>query len=79
MRSGEVVHRFTGHKDNVRTLALSPEGDRFASGSEDGAVKVWDLGSFQGDEVDLPPEKQHAILRKIKQNFLSFRESFNDP
>ncbi len=40
MHSGEVLHRFTGHKSSVSTLALSPDGDLFASGSEDGALKV---------------------------------------
>jgi WD40 repeat protein len=46
-------------------LALSPEGDLFASGSEDGAVKIWDLGGFQVDEVLMPSENQHAILSKF--------------
>ena len=64
VRSGEVLHRFTGHKAGVKTLALSPEGDLFASGSDDGAIKVWDLGGFQADESLLPPENPHAILRK---------------
>ena len=45
-------------------MALSPEGDLFASGSEDGAVKIWDLGGFQVDEVLMPSENQHAILSK---------------
>ena len=46
-------------------MALSPEGDLFASGSEDGAVKIWDLGGFQVDEVLMPSENQHAILSKF--------------
>lgn len=61
--SGEVLHRFTGHKGSVKTLALSPSGDKFASGSEDGAVKIWDLGSFV-DDSENGPSTQHAILRK---------------
>ena len=48
----------------MRTLALSPEGDRFASGSDDGAVKIWDLGGFQVDEMSVP-EKQRAILSEF--------------
>ena len=53
-----------GHKNSVRTLSLSPEGDRFASCSDDGAVKIWDLGSFQVDEMSVP-EKQRAILSEF--------------
>ena len=70
VRSGEVLHRFTGHKSSIKALALSPEGDLFASGSEDGAVKIWDLGGFQVDEVLMPSENQHAILSKIFKNLL---------
>lgn len=66
VRSGEVLHRFTGHKASVKTLALSPDGDLFASGADDGAVKIWDLGNFQVDETLYPPENPHAILRKYK-------------
>ena len=65
VRSGEVLHRFTGHKASVRTLALSPDGDLFASGSDDGAVKIWDLGGFQVDGNSVQPEQQHNILRKF--------------
>ena len=55
----------------MRTLALSPEGDRFASGSDDGAVKIWDLGGFQVDEMSVP-EKQRAILSEFI--IITFRE-----
>ncbi len=65
VHSGEVLHRFTGHKSSVQTLALSPDGDFFASGSEDGAVKVWDLGSFVADDASGQGlEEQREVLRK---------------
>ena len=60
-----IIDRFSGHKASVKTLALSPDGDMFASGSEDGAVKIWDLGGFQVDETILPPENQQAILSEF--------------
>lgn len=35
----------SGHQDIVSTLALSPDGRRLVSGSNDGTVLVWDLGT----------------------------------
>ena len=64
MSSCEVFHRFTGHKGAVRSLSLCPDGDFFASGSEDGAVKIWDLGNF-GDETDNALEAQKDALSKL--------------
>ncbi len=66
VNSGEVLHRFTGHKASVHSLALSPDGDLFASGSEDGAVKVWDLGSFVADDATGHGlEQQREVLREF--------------
>ena len=37
-----------GHKGRVGSVAISPAGDRFVSGSADGTVKVWDAAHRQG-------------------------------
>ena len=60
--SGEVCHRFTGHRSCVKAMTLSPDGEWFVSGSEDGEIKIWDLGTFR-DESDNGHEKQQEILR----------------
>ncbi|KAJ7296728.1 hypothetical protein O6H91_Y102600 [Diphasiastrum complanatum] len=36
---------FTGHRGMVLSLAMSPDGRYMASGDEDGAIMMWDLGS----------------------------------
>lgn len=43
LESGKILHSFTGHTDQVRSLALIPGGERFISGSYDKSIKVWDL------------------------------------
>ena len=45
----EAVPPLTGHLKRVRVLAFSPDGKLLASGSDDGAIKLWDAedGSLQ--------------------------------
>jgi WD40 repeat protein len=55
--SGGERTKLTGHKDELRAFALSPDGRTLASGSMDGTVPLWDLLSGQevgrlGKEVD---------------------------
>ena len=64
--SGEILYRFTGHRNKVNSISLSPGGDSFVSGSEDGAVKIWDLGNFQSDSHLPPGPLQHDILSKCQ-------------
>jgi WD40 repeat protein len=46
-----------GHTDEVHAIALSPDGRTLASGSADGSVILWDLGSLQqlGDPIRAHP------------------------
>jgi WD40 repeat protein len=42
---GQAVHTFTEPGDRAVSLALSPDGQTLAAGSDDGHVYVWDLTS----------------------------------
>jgi len=42
--SGEVVSELRGHTDFVAFVAASPIGDRIATASDDGTVRIWRLG-----------------------------------
>jgi len=46
---GSLLRTFLGHRWAVFALAMHPGGERFASGSFDNHVKIWDLGT--GEDV----------------------------
>ena len=39
---GRQVHTLTGHTGRVWSVAFSPDGKKFVSGSHDKLVKIWD-------------------------------------
>ena len=40
---------FRGHKDIVRTVCFFPDGRHFATGSYDGAIRIWTLDTTPND------------------------------
>ena len=43
LTNGQLLHTFKGHRGKVKALAFAPGGQHFASGAEDGQVKLWDI------------------------------------
>ena len=41
----QLLHTFQGHTNRIRTLACSPDGKQFASGSEDHTICVWEVST----------------------------------
>jgi WD40 repeat protein len=45
--SGNLITTLKGHSDVVYALAYSPDGDKIASGSNDGKIFIWDVSTGQ--------------------------------
>jgi WD40 repeat protein len=46
-KPGEI-RRFEGHENVVRCLALSPDGKRLLTGSEDRTLRLWEVDTGKG-------------------------------
>ena len=55
LRAGnsQPILNYTGHRDVVKDVAISPDGRWVASGGADGELKIWELTTGQ-TVVDLP-------------------------
>ena len=45
LATGQLVKTFEGHQGDVRSVAISPDGQTLVSGSTDETIKLWDLAS----------------------------------
>jgi WD40 repeat protein len=46
-RGGKLIGTCTGHKQGVKSIALSPEGKTLVSSSDDGTLKFWNVATQQ--------------------------------
>lgn len=44
IRTGQCVQSFEGHEADINTIRFHPNGDAFATGSDDASVGQWELG-----------------------------------
>eukprot|EP00291_Cryptomonas_curvata_P012045 CAMPEP_0172202854 /NCGR_PEP_ID=MMETSP1050-20130122/30922_1 /TAXON_ID=233186 /ORGANISM="Cryptomonas curvata, Strain CCAP979/52" /LENGTH=82 /DNA_ID=CAMNT_0012880929 /DNA_START=176 /DNA_END=421 /DNA_ORIENTATION=- len=45
-RTLDQIFQLSGHTDNIRCLAFSPDSRFLATGSDDRSVRVWDLAAL---------------------------------
>ncbi len=67
--TGEHLRTLTGHTDLVWSVAYSPDGHTFASGSQDGTVLLWKLTSLTAFAVELLA-RRITTLGNIKRTAL---------
>ncbi len=54
LADNRLVQSFAGHKDSVYALSVDEKQNRLATGSYDGEVRIWDIGSGNGVSVFKP-------------------------
>jgi len=60
---GELIHEFAGHTSIVWDLAISPDGRRLATSSEDWTMRIWDLQNLDlVATVDAPPGGYASVV-----------------
>ena len=45
LHTGKLLHTLTGHLDEVKSLAISPDGKTLFSASADTTIKIWCLST----------------------------------
>ena len=69
--TGRVLATLPGHSDWINVVALSPDGRRLATGSDDNAIKVWDttthalLHTLEGHADDVNDASWHPDSRTL--------------
>jgi WD40 repeat protein len=63
-----VMTHWDGHPAFIRGLALSPDGDRFATAGEDGSIRIWDLAWLA---AGLAEGQRPMLLDEIPVGFAS--------
>lgn len=58
---GEIVKEFHGHGNYIYSIALGPDGDSFATGSEDSSIRLWSMTNGAQGELTLPAQSVWGV------------------
>lgn len=62
VQTGEVLDLLTGHTGPVKTIAFSPDGETFASGSKDNTIRLWDSKTHKLKAICIGHENEVNLL-----------------
>jgi len=75
METGKEVRRFEGHKSQVNSVAITPDGRYALSGSEDHTLRLWEI-HFSRKETDKSRPYLFSFLRSFHQLALEKKEAW---
>jgi WD40 repeat protein len=76
--SGEEPHLLYGHTGPVTGVAVSPDGRRIASGSEDGTIRLWDMPDLATPPLHTLPHDELLAKLRSYTNLRAVRDPVSD-
>jgi glucose repression regulatory protein TUP1 len=67
VRSGQLVGKWNGQQEHLRSFAFLPDGEELLSGRWDGTMKSWDVSSLQ--MIDGRVQEKDILVPNKKPEF----------
>jgi WD40 repeat protein len=68
VRSGQLIGKWNGQQDQIRSIAFSPGGQELMSGGWDGTIKSWDVSSLQKTDGRMSGKDMFVPTQKLEIN-----------
>jgi WD40 repeat protein len=73
-----LLNTLKGHTDYVYSVAITPDGTKIVSGSDDNTIKVWDLNNGSNTFSSKFDSSISSIAISTKRNIFVFGNSTGD-